>query len=271
MKSFQLFALSLAVVFIACKKTKTSTPATPAPLNTDLSNGFTSKPESINGYFYASYSTYNSNYFALDGYCVFRDPASDLMKNYDHVTGSQNFSADNLGNIQVNQVTFNGQLFSENNNGNSSINYYYDNSSGLTSFNYSAAWHTGGNGTYKALDVTIAKGFPKINTTNASGNLITYTLTTGNFNLDFSTMISNYDSLIIVLGSIGSQSTIVKRLSASAATSVAFTQAEISSVSSYYSIPLTFMAFNYSNQTVNNKVYVFELANKFSTNVYTSN
>lgn len=270
MKLHTLIMLSSAMTFTlaGCKKTSTSTtnPATPA--NTDLANGLPKDAQSINGYFYAN-STSNFGSMYINGYCVLHDEPTDLMPNYNHYTDQQTFSGTgNLGNIQVGNVSFNNTTLFESNNGVNSIFYNFSNTIGNGSIPSTATWKTDGNGSFKALNLNVSRGFPKINyTTSIPGTIITFTMSSTNASstIDLSNIVSNYDSLVVVLGGQFS-SYGVKKFLKSPANTVTFTRDEILSNGSGSQFQI--MAYNYSNKTVQNRLYVFELSSKLSTYVY---
>lgn len=264
----------MAFALAGCKKTSTSTtdPAT-TPVTTDLADGLPKDVQSINGYFYANYTASNFGSTSINGYCVLHDEPTDLMPNFSHYTDQQIFSGtSNLGNIQVGNISFNNITLFESNNGVNSVFYTFNNSGGSSGSNSgpsTAIWKTDGNGSFKALNLNIPRGFPRINASSGTpGTLVTFTMSATNASstLDLSSVVSNYDSLVVMLGSQFSSYSIKKFLK-SPANSVTFTKAEILSNGSSAS-QIQIMAYNYSNKMVQNRLYVFELSSKLSTYVY---
>lgn len=190
------------------------------------------------------------------GFATFGDPGRDLKTNYDCINNQINYSrrGPNFGNINIGTVRFNESRL----NSVDSITYSY--SANLNVFDNSVRWQTTGNGSLKPLDVTIPGGFPFVNVTKD------YSLSLKeDFTLDISGLAGNYDSLVVVLSDFGNEKpndgSVKKTISDPNSSTVTFASSDMTaalSPSQYGSLRLR--AYNYSNKTLENKVYLFELS-----------
>ena len=243
------------MTFFSCNKKNDASIKEEAPQNISLNNGLGSTPQKINGYMYASFrkSVYNygSSYSSLRIFAFFGDPERGLLRNLDHITDNTTFGDNTTQpNVSVGQISFAG--FSMGNKNTTSYSY-----SSTQVFDYtgiSCGWTTEGNGSFKALNTLVSRGFPKI-TTDMKGDT---TSKSADYIVKFSNFISNYDSVIVKINS--GSSSLIKRVGSTSG-SVTFKAEELSS-QYYSSTTLSIMAFNYSNMTVEGKSYLLELSNK---------
>ncbi len=238
-------------------------PEEPELVTTELRNGFPENPDLINGYFYASAKKYqynSSSSIDLRTYCILNAPAKDLLGSFDHFNDNFQFNG-SAGNVAVGDVSFNGTSLKTNSFGNS-LNYI-QNSNFLGTID-SAVWKTEGNGSFKALNLNISRGFPVlVNTYTSTSQSYPVSISNG-YKVELGNNVGNYDSLVVAL-SFGSK-TVKKRLTAGAA-SVFFSSNELSVFSNNYSGLLTIYAYNYSTKMVENINYIFELSNKLQVNM----
>jgi hypothetical protein len=275
MKKTNLLLLSSVVLLASvlllssCKKDKTEPTPTPeqpavvAPATTDMANGMPSNKKTLNGYLYAGYEVdYNglvsTNIF--NSFAVFADPARDLAANYDHQKDKiTNGGSANVGNVTVGDVSFSGNTLFH-----SASNTSTDISRLITSanFDYGTRWTTQGTTNFKALDLLVTRGFPLI----ANQSSVDIVSISQGFTVNLTNFISNSDSVTVRVSNFASKngfSGIQKTVASSASASIVFTSAELSSVLAANQPGYIFYrAFNYSNKTVENKVYLFELSNK---------
>jgi hypothetical protein len=261
--STYLVAVTLFVQFSCTKKSDKISKEEP-PVNKELSNGLGSNFSKINGYLYASMkkSSYGGSgfYYSLRAFASFGDPVRNLMSNYDHVNENTFFMEfENQPNITVGNVKFSDiQIGSK-----GTTIYNYNSNQSNSAIAISSSWDTEGNGPFKPIDLSVKRGFPQINSTS-----FVETISKNNdFTINTSNFVSNYDSVVvkIYVGSI----TITKRIS-SASSTITFKKEELSGF--YNSYPyISYMAFNYSNMTVEDKSYVFELSNRLELPITFSN
>lgn len=257
-KIFLILGGFLISIATSCKKNDVMS-SNLTPVNKDLTNGFPDNPSKINGYLYADIQTnaYNSSSSNISNFlfAAFSDPAKKLTSAYNHYQSSGSFSS--LGNIDVGSVALNGYSLFKNVQQNFSV--WYSSSYSLT---YSSAnWVTNGNGVFKPMNVNLNRGFPVI---NASLIPVNYSISkNSDYTINIGNNVSNYDSLIVIFsdGSFSSIGNIKKTLPANS-TSVTFKYQELSLLYSTSSARISIYAFNYSNNTVNDKVNLFELGNK---------
>lgn len=246
-----LGAFVIAIALYSCQKNDT----TEQPLkNIALNNGLGDSPNKLNGYFFSSinktisnnYTYYNQQHFAFFG-----DPSRNLMINFNRLTGNEQiFDMAARSNVSVGQVTImNAAIGSKTATTYSSFTNIYQN---LENSNFTI--RTEGNGSFKPLNLTITRGFPKINQF-----IIGDTLSKGTDYQINKALFSNYDSVIVSINS--PYSLYAKRFDANQ--EVFFSKEELSILNgSGYT--LNFMLFNYSNTTVESKTYLFELSNRLT-------
>jgi hypothetical protein len=253
MKNYRLFLLlPFLPAMLACKKPKSIIPDQTAVINTSLANGMPADIQKINGYLYAdiNYSNFNNSYSA------FSDPAKSLVSTYNHRNNNVQFSQPVLGNIDVGQVSFGGLNLSRQNTG-TSVMYEMSNSVGFQN----NVWTSDGNGTFKPLSINMARGFPVLNSNTYTFNTISKS---SGFTVDIGNSVSNYDSVIVNLTD-NYGGLVSKRYTNAGIITFSSNDLVVLNSNSYGSFYV--YAYNYANQTINSKVYVFELGNKFSKGV----
>jgi hypothetical protein len=257
--------LALASIFIlatACKKDKKDPePATPEPVTTEIANGLPSSPSSVEAYLYAGYLrdvSYNSAY-NLSMFSAFGAPARNLFQDYDHqndiplVPGIADFR----GNVDVGNVTFSGNQTSKSA---SPTNAAYFTSAALSSSNTIATWKTDGASDFVGIDVTVNRGYPLI-----VFPLITSIKASTGYAFRASDYVVNYDSVTVRLAANNKPpyGFNIQKTVAASADSIRFTAAELApGYPANKFLYMSIKAFNYSNKTVANKKYVFELSHK---------
>lgn len=252
------FALYTLLIFsLSCKK-KTVAEPEEETVTTEMKQGLPDNPKSINGYLYVSSYEHlnlpnkNTNYFA-----AFSDPQRPLMSGYNRTNESANTIPAKSGNIDVGSVIFdsaslNRTLFSP-------VAFYkfFSNTPVTTSLS-PAVWTIEGNGSFKPFKVKVTRGFPSftIYTINSISKAAGFT-----FNAEG--ILSNYDSLRVRIH--GGSLTLVK--SVGTQNIVTFTSAELNTLNTGNAY-LYIYGSNYSHQTINNQVYVFELTKTIYGSVY---
>lgn len=252
-------AVSFALTIVSCKKEKPAPVPDEPTITTEMAAGLPPNHTAINGYLYCSfsllqYSTFYQQFF----YSAFSDPTRNLMAGYNHV--QENFSFNNSsksGNIDVGEVEFNGSTILNRNIFSNSVTYNLNSGSNPV-FNPSASWRIEGNGAFKAFNLPVTRGFPLISQTYSPTSISK----SAGYEFTVSPVVSNFDSLVISIGDGNTSLPKVRKGVLAGATSVSFTPADLSPL--YISTYGTFhiYAYNYSNKTIENKVYVFELSHK---------
>lgn len=248
----------LAVLFVvSCIKDDVKLPDEPELVNTEMNNGLPANSESCNGYLYASYFL-NQNNAYIFAHSTYRDPGANLISAYNHYVDQELFTSHSevRGNVRVGDVKFNGNFLGETNSG-VGISYRLTNTNNAVLGDGSAHWQTAGNGSFRSLDEHVTRGFPKI--------LYPSTTQTVSISKDYiieiKNITANFDSLIVSIGNVGSQ---IRKKAVAGDQFIKFTKEELYSCG-LGAENIYFYAFNYSNRTINSKVYVFELSNKFVT------
>jgi hypothetical protein len=248
----RLFFLSLPVLLallFACKKPKSIIPDQPAVVNTDLANGLPSDTKKINGYLFASVNFSSDSYY----YSIFSDPGKELAKTYNHRNNTIQFDQQVLGNVDVGSVRQNGYTLSHQNTGQSVIY-----SEAIYAAPTTVIWTSDGNGSFKPLNVNVARGYPYISPNTYTPGTISKA---SGFSVDAGNYVSNYDSVIVSL-SDNYGSTVTKGYTS--ASLITFSSSDLSGLNTNSYGSLNIFAYNYSNQTINSKVYLFEQGNKFN-------
>lgn len=261
-----IIQLCLVFAFCSCNKKKKNQEESVTPIDTELKNGFPENVNAIDGYMYSSVTSNNySSYDMIDNYCAFNEPATNLTFGYDHST--DNNGSVILGNISVGSITFSNfmTLFSNVTGGNR-LNY----SSSTTVQNFTTinpSWKFNGNGPFSKMDLNITRNYPIFTSMSSSGTVVYDTVNINKgYSYDVSKDISNYDSVVV---SINSNNKTIKRATGNGASIINFSSNELNTVfgtNSYYG-SMNVMAYNYSNKTINKRVYLFELSRKRITNV----
>lgn len=260
-----------ALLVLACDKKKTST-STPSAVTTELADGLPDNFRAINGYFCGDARTnYSGSYTtaSLTFYAAFADPARNLMANFNPITDQILFNNNNgnAGNVSVGSVFISGMQVPSSSFFTNEFHYFNNNSGTQQNFNYSPQISMQGNGTFKPMNLSVKRGYPKISLASSTS----YSLSLSqNFVVDVGPIASNYDSLTVSLGYSGANGNLRKTIASGNTTTITFTSAELSNAGLYpgNNYTINFMGFNYSNITVEDKVYVFELINKGSFYLY---
>jgi hypothetical protein len=248
----KVFCFALLPIIVSCSK-KSKSPVQDPLISTDMANGLGDNPNAINGYFYVAQRDYGSSTIYTTIYASFSDPKKKLMTGYNHFNENSSFSSNNTqGNIDVGNIFFNNWLFLNKNSFNPNVTYSANNSNG--SYSSSAAWKTDGNMSFKPLDLIVSRGFPTVSTTTFAPISKSAGCT-----INLSTYANNYDSLTVVI--TDNSSTQIKRRVDATVSSITFSSAELNQLYSNYG-SVWFYAYNYSNKTVENKSYIFELSYK---------
>jgi hypothetical protein len=265
MKKINFIVLILVqYIFISCSKTEIPKPPEAAKTsNTSLASGLGNDPSKISGYLYADASRNSTSlYYNLTTYAAFNEPDANLSAGFNHHTDNKVSGVNISGNISVgNTINFSNhplfQVFSGTTPSTSSnVNYF-----GISSITGLAqpSWITPGNGPFKPLNTVISRGFPVISDTTTSIKTLSASIAKG-YTLAVINKIINYDSLVVRLETTSANYVQKTFLPGEVVT---FTTAELNRFSSQFSYGyLSLYAYNYSNQTISDKKYLFELSTK---------
>ena len=258
MKKIAIGILLIHVVCVSTSCKKTPPPPVVTTVNQPLANGLPNNPKLINGYLFNGYLTYTSGSSNISQYAfsVFSDPTKPLINSFNHYQTGNSFS--NFGNIDLGTVTFNGQSLFKTSQSNFSLSYYYTYS--YSTINYNAIWTTEGNGVFKPLNINVNRGLPVFSNSITVSNSIAKN---ADYTLNLGTGTSNYDSLIVIL-SDGNFNGNIRKVVTTGASSVTFKSQELYTLNSSSYGYINIYAFNYSNTIINDKIYIFELANKLN-------
>ncbi|MCE3259227.1 MAG: hypothetical protein K0S12_868, partial [Bacteroidetes bacterium] len=247
-------------VFSACKKESPAKAETPAPVSTSLADGMGSTT-TVSGYLYSSLNTsfsWSGNSFF---YAAFGDPARKLLGTYDHYNDFTIFGgSNNFGNIDVGQVTFANSYTLFKNLFNPSVNYTGNTNLFTPTTNN---WSIEGNGTFKPFNINISRGYPSL----ANTFTLSPVSRTNAYTIDLTALASNYDSVIVEISNNGSSSFGNPRRRLGNAGTVTFNTSELSNLYTSSSGQIKICVFNYSNITIEDKRYIFELAKKNTQNI----
>lgn len=260
----------LLFVLTGCDK-KTEEVEEPQPLTTEIANGLPSNKEKISGYLYVSATT-NSIYLQsiqhyFNAYAVFGDPQRNLMTYINHYfEGTKFVNAQDRANINVGQVSVSGKGLSFQ-GFNSSEVVYTGTDFQNTPFTANVNWVNQGNKTFKPMNQDVPRNLPALNPP-----FNTYTISTSeDFNVDFTSYIFNADSVSIGFSAQSSTSFLIRKSVPYSKGIITFTKQEIQNLSSWFNLTMNIQAFNYSNRTVEDKIYVFELSRKVQIQGYITN
>ncbi len=254
--------ISLILFASACKKKEFVQPDEPL-LSSAQTKGLP-QDKKISGYFYAEQIKYfrqNNHDTYVFLYSAFREPAADLVAGYDH--NSNNESASNsasFGNINVGRVIYNNTFTLSAQSIPKKFAYSY---ASVIFPDTSAGWSIEGNRTFGPIKISPSRGFPKLDDLDTAP--FERVSKTG-FTLDIAHRASNYDSLVVIMEDYFSRIQIAKRIGPSCA--AIFSEEELKAL--YQWTPygyITICAYNYSNIMIENRVYVFELAKKYTQNI----
>jgi hypothetical protein len=251
-----IFYLILLCVSFSCRK-KTQFPEE-ASFNTGVIEGLPPTQE-INGYLYSSTSYYTPGdyYFTTYSSAAFAEPARKLLKGFDH--GTPIFLEEKyFGNVDVKTVTHNDTV---------ALKRYFMFNSGIRYEGHThnvtgvpqpppCRWQIEGNYGFKPHKVTIPSTYPVVKSSNIPD---TVSRSQGfAFSLEG---FKGYDSLVVFLGrNVVPGGIIASRRFTGIRDSIRFMPEELS--------PLEVgpergwiqcLAYKYFHQTVNNKLYVYEL------------
>lgn len=243
--------ISCVLFCVSCKKPTHEQPAEEL-VTTEMKQGLPENPKLINGYLYAGYTfDVNTNYYSRALFSTFSDPAKNLLAGYNHSLDQvPNFTK--TGNIDVGQLNFNG--FNVNRNSTSTNLFYFNSFSNLNYMNI-AFWGFEGNGSFKPYQDSVTRGFPVVLNTFS-----TSVISKSGFTLTVTNLASNYDSLELVINR--NSSNMIRKTVAAGVNTISFTASEMYFLSATNYGLLNLQAYNYSHKTVQNKLYVFELAKK---------
>ncbi len=266
-------SLILAVALLAsCKKEDptptpepTPTPVTPA-VTTPLTNGAGTDPRNIDAYLYSSYNrdvSYMSD-FNQSMFTAFATSARNLMVNYDHSIDQPVFTvAESRGNADLGDVTFSGNAIAKSA---SPTNTRYFTSAVRTNTTSAAVWEAPKSGKFPALSINIDRGYPQIKVPTQY-----HISTSQGLELKIADYVSNYDSVSFYLSSsvVGGAGFSMEKKFGANKDSVIFTSAELSGTyPQYQNLYMSIRAYNYSNKTISDLKYVFELSNKITNKPY---
>lgn len=258
MKNAGYILMCLLVLFQACRKKSNEQQAVvDAPkVSTELRSGLPDNSRVIHGYFYSSVkSSFGGSSYARS-YAIFNDPGADLMITYDHNFDNTSFLQPTLGNIDAGEVLFSGMpLFTQ--NGGDRLSYLMIGTPTTSGNAGPTSWKTDGNGTFKPIDVVLQRGMPVVANYSTVANMNISRSTGITFNV--ADIASNFDSLIV---SVSYSSTMIKKKIIAGTPVIEIKSSELSAFAASGYASISIYAYNYSNKTVEDKVYVFELSAK---------
>lgn len=268
MKNIVIIVSCLLGLLVSCRK-KTANNEPPPPENSDLKDGLPYDAGTINAYFYATMWTDSTTTNGLKTYVIANDPAKNLMSTYIHARDLLLLPPGVWGNVSIGNVYFNDmQLVSLNSGGRL---YYYINARPFYPGNvFSARWKADGNGSFQAFDLTIQRGFPAINTGSMSAMNFSLSKSAG---LVFNTagIVSNFDSLTVKILYLSqefpSTNALVTKSVLRDAEKILFDVKDVAQLPDHGHALFYVDACNYSTATINGKVYVFELYNKYQSKI----
>jgi hypothetical protein len=250
------------LIFTSCLKKDVKLNSGPVSVNVELQSGFGQYYKKINGFFFvACVAQKTSSVYTkgdISGWAAVRDPAGDLMKSFNHNSGSRGQNDENRGNISVGKVTFNDKLVT--NLSFTPVSEYQINDYTDFDFKYGAKWSIQGNGAFEGFTQKL-DSFASIILTPGVGTLSV----NQPFTVNVKNAVRKYDSVSVVFSAQRGRS--VQKSVGAPDSLVSFSSGEIMDVisdgsSEYYL--LTYNAYRYFNTTVNGKIYVFELATRMS-------
>lgn len=272
MSRFLILIAIAGTLVSSCKKKKSETPKEEEKITTEFASGLPSNFAEINGYMYAEY--YNQQSSAqLYLFGGFADPARDIITCYSKVNHFVNFSSQsNIPNISVNGLRFNSTAVQTSSN--SGFSFYYNSNQFYSSSSplnppFGANWSIGGNGPFVEFNQTVPRGFPVY---TDIANFPTTIIKSAGISFNVSSIVGNFDSLYVNVSNFSSSSSSGVKVKIDKNTpTVTFSSASLNSFLSTGNGYLTFTAFNYSNRTILNKKYVYELANVNTTFITINN
>jgi hypothetical protein len=244
MKYIFILLTSMAA-FSACKK-KTADPApvNSTPQDSPMQSGVGSNANNLNGCMVVNIQKAPGSPMVLTSTLSVFNTSGKPAGFYYKPEGGAITDGMNAGTLQCNSDTVDFML-----SGNGG--FYYEFSVGQC--NNTPVWKVGGNGSFSAFETTVTRGFPvsaNLNFFPASAS------TSSNLTVQLNGVYSNADSLYISIDD-GNNKYSSKRLAGNA-TSATFTPTDMSGFASGNGT-MYVIAYNYSNQTIGGKHYIFVL------------
>jgi len=191
---FQL--VLLIYLFTSCKKEPLPEPVY-VPETTEEKNGL--QWRDLNCYFFVRNSLYDTTTHQFNGFTFraqFSDPPLDLRQNIDHYfTYFKIDKSDNLPNVALPYVYYSGTKANER-QGNNYRLYENGNNQEFTAPE-TINWKTGKNKTFEEMDITLARGFPRIKNKWSAPTVTINPLK--DYVFDPNEHFENYDSIAIVM------------------------------------------------------------------------
>jgi hypothetical protein len=252
--------LPVFILLFSCKKTEIPDSVIGGENSNGIQIGLPAELSSIHGYLYASYNSSSLNNRRLTTYAAFGDPERNLMGGFNHYEEQTIDIGTNRGNVSVgSNVFFSGyytNISYSGSNPNSSA-YYFNYSRNIGTLNAFATWKFDGNKSFKGQDISVPRGFPKLN-----DSLIkpfdTITINKG-YSVKTENRFSNYDSITVNLAS-GFGSNVELNKTFAAGVTVTLSASELTRFSQENYVYIFFKAYNYSNQIIEGKKLVYELS-----------
>ncbi len=258
---FYRSALVVAIIITmlcACKKHSISPGlAEPVSQNTAIQSGLPQQKDSIQGYFFTMTSLTqgaNSSYiiYKQTMEAFFHHPGKSFFADINHYLYNSTATGGS-GNINVGEVKFNSSLLRGYSSGNEVFQYVAATESPYWP-NREVSWSVEGNKSISGFSVAVNRGFPAVNDTVAMPDLKRDSTYTINFNKYF----GNYDSLHIALFSTSSGHRTLNKSATGTDPVISFTPAELDFILPTSQVKVIILAFNYSHNIINDKLYVYE-------------
>jgi hypothetical protein len=166
------------------------------------------------------------------------------------------------GNVDVGAVLCNNIMMSKN-TFSPNLTYSFGQQS-FTGIGKTTTWTTEGNRSFTAIDITPVRDFPVLSIPDHTATLPPLKKSVG-LTVDLVNVASDYDSLIVAVIDGAGNYTVARKAFGPGATQAVFKPDDFklfSNGNNYGS--LAFYTYNYSHQTINNRLYVFELSHKIS-------
>jgi hypothetical protein len=252
--------LPIFILLFSCKKTEIPDSVIGGENSDGIQIGLPAELNSIHGYLYASYNSSSLNNRRLTTYAAFGDPERNLMAGFNHFDEEAIDIGSNRGNVSVGySVTFSGNSSNISYSGASptSSAYYFGYKRYIGTLNAFAKWRFDGNKSFKGQDISVPRGFPKLNDSLIKA-YDTITITKG-YSVKTENRFSNYDSITVNLIST-TKNDVELNKTFSAGVPITFSQTELARFSQDNYVYIYFKAYNYSNQLIEGKKLVYELS-----------